>query len=105
MSEILADEVLPTAVFASNDHIAIGAAYAIHECGLKAPNEISLVGVNDLDVGQYVNPPLTTVRQPIREMARVGIDLLLKLLNEESPDDTQVVLSPQLVVRQSTAGV
>jgi LacI family transcriptional regulator len=103
MSRILADDVLPTAVFASNDRMAIGAAHAIHECGLKVPGDISLVGVDDLDVSQHMNPPLTTVRQPISEMARAGIDLLLKLLNEEVPEDIQVVLSPELVLRQSTA--
>ena len=50
-----------------------------------------------------MNPPLTTVRQPISEMARAGIDLLLKLLNGEVPKDTQVVLKPELILRQSTA--
>ncbi len=103
MRQILADDVLPTAVFASNDRMAIGAAHAIHEWGLKVPGDISLVGIDDLDVSQHMNPPLTTIRQPIGEMARAGIDLLLKLLNNEVPKDIQVMLSPELVLRQSTA--
>jgi LacI family transcriptional regulator len=103
MRQILADDVLPTAVFASNDRMAIGAAHAIHECGLNVPGDISLVGVDDLDVSQHMNPPLTTIRQPISEMARIGIDLLLKLLNDEAPQDTQVTLKPEFILRQSTA--
>jgi LacI family transcriptional regulator len=103
MRQILADDVLPTAVFASNDRMAIGAAHAIHEYGLNVPGDISLVGVDDLDVSQHMNPPLTTVRQPISAMARAGIDLLLKLLHDEVPQDTQVMLKPELIIRQSTA--
>lgn len=105
MQEILADSTLPSAVFASNDRMAIGAAHALQECGLTVPDDISLVGVDDLDVSQYMNPPLTTVRQPINDMARAGIDLLLKLMNNETPEATHVLLSPELILRRSTAPV
>lgn len=103
MGEILADEVLPTAVFASNDRMAIGAMHAILEHGLSIPGDISIVGVDDIEVSEHLNPPLTTVRQPIEAMARAGIDLLLKLLGDETPDNLHPLLSPTLMMRKSTA--
>jgi LacI family transcriptional regulator len=103
MQEILADDVLPTAVFASNDRMAICAMHAILEHGLSIAVDISIVGVDDLEVSEYLNPPLTTVRQPIEAMAQAGIDLLLKLLDDETPDNLHPLLSPTLIQRQSTA--
>jgi DNA-binding LacI/PurR family transcriptional regulator len=103
MRQLLQDDVLPTAVFASNDRMAIGASSAIHEARLRVPEDISLVGVDDIEVSQYLNPGLTTVRQPLERMARVGIDLLLRLIRLENPSDIHLVLEPQLVMRQSTA--
>ncbi len=96
----------PTAIFASNDRLAIGAAHALRERGLRIPDDISLVGVDDIEASRYLNPPLTTVRQPLDAMARAGIDLLLRLINgegEPAPANLQVTLAPTLVVRASTA--
>jgi LacI family transcriptional regulator len=102
MQQVLADDILPTAIFASNDRIAIGASHAIRDRGLRVPEDISVVGVDDIEVSEYLNPPLTTVHQPIEDMARAGIDLLLRLLRNEAPDDIHWVLQPSLMVRQST---
>lgn len=103
MQAIFTDKVLPTAVFASNDRMAIGASLAIHEHGLNVPDDISVVGVDDIEVSRYMNPPLTTVKQPLEQMARTGIDLLLKLINEETPSQAHMILAPSFQVRQSTA--
>jgi len=103
MRELLERPGRPTAVFASNDRLAIGASHAIYEHGLSIPGDISLVGVDDIEVSQHINPPLTTVRQPLEEMARVGIELLLKLIHAEAPSNTHVSLLPTLIVRESTA--
>lgn len=105
MREILNDDERPTAVFASNDRVAIGALRAIQDCGLRVPDDISIVGVDDIEVSEYLNPPITTVRQPLREMARAGIDLLLTLIGDEQPETQNVVLEPTLIVRQSTAAL
>lgn len=102
MRELLNDPVRPTAVFASNDRMAIGAARAIQEAGLSVPSDISLVGVDDIEVSQYMNPALTTVKQPLEKMARAGIDLLLKLIHAEIPEQMHLVLEPTLLIRQST---
>ena len=102
-AEILSDDALPTAIFASNDRLAIGAMRAIQDGGLQVPGDISIVGVDDIEVCQYLNPPLTTVRQPLLDMARVGIDMLLSLIRGEQPAAMQVLLEPTLTLRQSTA--
>ncbi|WP_119069707.1 LacI family DNA-binding transcriptional regulator [Aggregatilinea lenta] len=102
MKELLESEPHPTAVFASNDSLAIGAAHAIREVGLRIPEDMSLIGVDDLDVSRYLYPPLTSVQQPVAEMAQVGIDLLLRLIIGETPEQIHISLSPTLVVRRTT---
>jgi LacI family transcriptional regulator len=103
MREILDDDEPPTAVFASNDRLAIGAMRAIQDRGLQVPGDLSIVGVDDIEVCQYLNPPLTTVRQPLLDMARAGIDMLLSLIRGEQPAAMHVLLEPTLTLRQSTA--
>lgn len=96
----------PTAIFASNDSMAIGALHALHEHGLRVPEDVSVVGVDDIELAKHLHPPLTTIRQPIDRMARVGIDLLLKLIEDRENiqlNQSYHVFSPELVVRQSTA--
>jgi LacI family transcriptional regulator len=103
MRELLSQAERPSAVFASNDRMAVGAAHAIREGGLRIPQDISLVGVDDIEISQHLNPPLTTVRQPVSEMARTGIEMLMQLIKGEAPAELHVTLSPLLVVRDSTA--
>jgi LacI family transcriptional regulator len=103
MQRIFTHRELPTAIFASNDRMAIGALRAIQERGLTVPGDVSLVGVDDIEISRFLNPPLTTVRQPLEDMARAGIELLLKLMQDDPPETTQVLLQPQLMIRQSTA--
>ena len=102
MKDLLANGPRPTAVFASNDSLAIGAAHAIREENLRIPEDISLIGVDDLDVSRYLYPPLTSVQQPVAEMAQVGIEMLLRLIMGETPEQIHLSLSPTLVVRRST---
>lgn len=101
---LLDEPELPTAIFASNDRLAIGAAHALRERGLCIPDDMSLVGVDDIESSRYINPPLTTIRQPLEAMARAGIDLLLSLINDQQAHaDVKLSLAPTLVVRASTA--
>jgi LacI family transcriptional regulator len=93
----------PTAVFASNDALAIGALHAIDERGLRVPDDISVVGVDDIDISRHLRPPLTTIRQPREAMARMAVDLLLRYIREEAVEEPVVMLQPELIVRQSTA--
>jgi LacI family transcriptional regulator len=94
---------LPTAVFAHNDLMALGALAALHGSGLRVPDDISLVGYNDLPAMDLVDPPLTTVRYPSREIGRAAGELVIDLLGGAFPDDVR--LDPSLVVRGSTRSV
>ncbi len=92
----------PTAVFAGSDHAAVGAIHAIREAGLAVPGDISVVGMDDIEVISFHYPPLTTVRQPLAEMAGLGVWMLIDILAGKEPANPQVVLDPALIVRQST---
>jgi len=103
MQRVLANGSNPTAVFAAGDALAIGAMRAIREAGLCVPEDISMVGVDDLDIAAFQNPPLTTIRQSINELAVLGLQLLFDILDGKEPKQTKIVMEPVLVVRQSTA--
>jgi LacI family transcriptional regulator len=93
----------PTAILAFNDKMAVGALQAANERGLSVPRDLSLVGFDDLDLSRVVAPPLTTVRQPLEEMARIAVALLLRLVEGQEIDTLHVELATELVVRESTA--
>ena len=102
MRSMLASARIPTAVFASNDRLAIGAMRAVVEAGRRVPEDISIVGVDDIELAPYLTPPLTTVRQRLADVATLGTKILLDLIHGDEPGQTQVVFEPELVVRQST---
>jgi len=103
MQRILTKGSSPTAVFAAGDALAIGAMRAIRETGLGVPEDISVVGVDDLDIAAFQNPPLTTIRQSITELAVLGLQLLFDILAGKEPGQINIVMQPVLVVRQSTS--
>ena len=84
------------------DRMAIGAMQAISETGLSVPGDISVIGLDDIEVAAYQNPPLTTVRQSFIELATLAIQLLLALIENNPPPQTQIVIDPVLIERQST---
>ncbi|MEN6535237.1 MAG: LacI family DNA-binding transcriptional regulator [Bryobacteraceae bacterium] len=102
MTHLLEGPEPPTAVFCYNDRTAIGALKAIRAHGLKVPDDISLVGFDDLPLAQYVEPPLTTVRQPKHEMGRLAMQVLLKLM-AGSDAEQNIRVAGELVLRESTA--
>lgn len=89
-----------TAVFAISDIMAIGAAKAIFEKGLKIPDDISLMGFDDIDYAAYFNPTLTTVHQPVEEIAMMTADIMISILDEEKPH-RHVVFDTALIERSS----
>lgn len=93
----------PTAVFAGNDLQALGTYRAAKECGLRVPEDVSVVGFDDLPFAQWIAPPLTTVRQPLANMAAMAARLLVQLINDEEPETLRVELATRLIVRESTA--
>ena len=89
----------PTAILATADVVAFGAIDAIRERKLRIPEDISVVGYDDVPQASQVYPPLTTVRQPLYEMGRTAVKLLLGLIRGEEPGNARVVLPTELVVR------
>lgn len=96
----------PTAIFAGDDQMAIGAMRAIARAGLRIPQDISLVGFNDIEYAQYLAPALTTVRQPLFEMGyRAGLHVCRMIDDGDQAPSMRVTLQPELIVRESTGRV
>jgi DNA-binding LacI/PurR family transcriptional regulator len=95
-------ESRPTAVFAANDQMALGLIRALHEAGLRVPEDVSVVGFDDVPESGYFTPPLTTVRQDFRELGRRIMALVLRRLAGELNASVPLV-EPRLIVRSSTA--
>ncbi|MFI0505605.1 LacI family DNA-binding transcriptional regulator [Streptomyces albogriseolus] len=93
----------PTAVFAAGDQMALGAIEALRGRGLRVPQDMSVVGFDDLPEVRWSAPPLTTVRQPLADMGALAVRTVLRLTRGEQPDSPRVELGTDLVVRASTA--
>ena len=91
----------PTAIFASNDVSAFGVMEAIREHHLRIPEDISVVGFDDIPQAAHVHPPLTTVRQPLEEMGRLATRMLLDYIKDPQRPIERVELATELVIRQS----
>jgi DNA-binding LacI/PurR family transcriptional regulator len=106
--ELLASGETFTALFAFNDVSAIGAIRALHEADLRVPQDVSVVGFDDIESAAYQNPGLTTVQQPLRKMGRMAAETILRRILRPSPDGERsehVVVEPELVVRGTTSVV
>lgn len=99
--QLLNLEHRPTAIFAANDIMAFGVMEAIREQGLQIPNDISVIGFDDIPQASTTHPKLTTVRQPLEQMGRVGVQLLLEHLEDSERLPRSVTLATHLVVRDS----
>lgn len=93
----------PTAIFAGSDLQALGVYKAARELGVEIPRDLSVVGYDNLDVASWVGPTLTTIDQPLHEMAQQATRLVLELSRGERPSSTRMDLAVSLVVRESTA--
>jgi len=94
-------------LFAFNDLSAIGAIGALREKGLQVPGDVSVVGFDDIQSAAFQNPALTTVRQPLRKMGMIAAETVLRRIARPGLDAVpqRVMVEPELVVRESTAGV
>ena len=97
----------PTAIFAGNDWMALGAIEAIASQGLSVPYDLAVVGVDDISLAAHAHPPLTTISIPKREMARTATELLLRQIQGKDlpKEPPKILVSPQLIVRQTTARI
>jgi len=94
------------ALFAFNDIAAVGAIRAIHEHGLRVPEDVSVVGFDDIDSAAYQHPGLTTIRQPLRQMGKMAAQTVLKRIEgKDSHGMREVVFEPELIVRGTTGAV
>jgi LacI family transcriptional regulator len=99
---LLAMDPRPTAIFASDDHMAMGVLTAAYERRLVVPADLSVCGFDDTPMARYACPPLTTARQPIRQVARVATECLLSRLQGTEVAERRYVLESKLVLREST---
>jgi LacI family transcriptional regulator len=93
----------PTAIIAGNDLQALGVYQAAREARLHIPEDLSVVGFDDLPITRWVSPPLTTIRQPLVEMAESAAELVLAMAAGHKPAQTRLELTTELIVRESTA--
>ncbi|KAA3642152.1 MAG: LacI family transcriptional regulator [Chloroflexi bacterium] len=99
---IAAKGELPTAIFAQNDQMAVGVIRAAREAGLNVPNDLSVIGVDDMPLGSYFDPPLTTMRQDLFQIGRKAARLLTRALESTEVGEEQHLISAELVIRNST---
>lgn len=93
----------PTAIFAASDLQATGIYRALYSRGLKVPHDISVIGFDDVPTAERMSPPLTTIRQPLREMGRTAAQMLLRMIAGETLENKRVELATSLVIRESCA--
>jgi LacI family transcriptional regulator len=101
MLSLLENKVSFTAAFVASDTLAFGAKATIRERGLRVPQDIALVGMDDLPVARYTDPPLTTVHLPAIELARHAAEMLFQIMHEQEPEHRQIILDTHMVVRES----
>jgi LacI family transcriptional regulator len=100
--ELLRQNIRPTAVFASNDEMAIGVMRVAHQAGLRIPGDLSVVGFDDIPIARQMFPALTTIRQPVEAMAMTATDMLLGQLRGMAQASEPVVLESVVQLREST---
>ena len=103
--ELLARKQHFTALFAYNDNSAIGAIWALKEAGLRVPEDVSVVGFDDIPVATFANPALTTVRQPLVRMGEIAAQTLVNQIEERAEYVPEIAIEPEFVVRNSTGRV
>lgn len=96
------EKELPDALFAANDALAIGALKAIKEAGLMIPQDISVIGFNDISVAKYVSPPLSSVKVYTEWMGELAVETLLQLIHTTAPVARKITIATELVLREST---
>ncbi|MCM3726824.1 LacI family transcriptional regulator [Neobacillus cucumis] len=103
MEKLLALENPPTAVFCSNDDMAVGAINAAFAKGLNVPKDISVIGFDDIQVARYTNPSLTTVKKPIEKISRHGAEKILEAIENQDMKGEKIFIETELVIRKSVS--
>lgn len=103
MTRLLQQNPRTSAVFACNDLMAIGALCAAHEAGLSVPQQLSLIGLDDIELAAFMSPPLTTIAQPKQQIGEQAVEMLFERLNTKRNTPRKTALTPELRIRASTA--
>ena len=101
MQTLLSHKQRPQAVFTGNDAMAVGAYQALYQSGLRIPQDMAVVGYDDIELARYMTPPLTTIHQPKDELGELAIDVLIHRMADPQQKQQRVQLTPELVVRGS----
>ena len=99
--KLLKVEKRPTAIFCGDDYMAIGVMERIMEEGFSIPDDIAIIGFDDIELAAYVKPALTTIRQPIYELGKTAAQILLNLINSKQKTPVHKFLNVKLIKRQS----
>ena len=102
MLELLKQPQPPTAIFAQNDRMALGALRAARDLGMSVPEQIAVIGLDDMPLASYFDPPLTTMRQDMFDMGRTAAQLLVRAVEQPQVKHQQLRLPAELIIRQST---
>lgn len=101
MIELLALKTPPQAVFTSNDAMAVGVYHALYQAGLQIPQDMAVMGYDDIELARYLSPPLSTIHRPKNELGELAIDTLIHRLRHPDVSQQTLVLTPELIVRGS----
>ncbi|QUJ69484.1 substrate-binding domain-containing protein (plasmid) [Photobacterium sp. GJ3] len=104
-NKIFASGSLPSVIFACNDMMAMGVINAANEKGIRIPEDLSLIGYDDIHIAKFMTPSLTTIHQPKYRLGQAAVETLLKRINKEITEPQVVQLEPTLVVRKSVRRV
>jgi DNA-binding LacI/PurR family transcriptional regulator len=102
VSELIGRGQTFSGLFAQNDQMAIGALRGLREAQIKVPAEVSVVGYDDIPVAEFSDPPLTTIRQPMREVGAVATRLLIQAIEQPKITHGEVLLKTELILRESS---
>ena len=102
MNQMLIESPRPTAVFIASDVVAMGAILAVRRAELKIPDDMAMVGFDDIPLAEYFDPPLTTIRLPAFELGSVATERLIQLIQGKKLDGNEVLMETELIIREST---
>jgi DNA-binding LacI/PurR family transcriptional regulator len=100
--ELLQEDNPPSAIFACNDMLAVGALQAAKEMKMDLPNELSIISFDNTILSTVTNPLLTTIAQPIEQMGKLAVDLIVESIKEDNQQKRRIVLRPEIIIREST---
>ena len=103
MQGLMKQAPLPTAVICGNDLTALGAAHALSEAGIRVPDQISIIGSDDISFARYAYPPLTTIRVPRDQLGKLAFEALNRLMRSKRRSGSEYTVEAHLIVRGSSA--